>query len=131
MDAVLFGDVEDALIDWLNGRLTPPVSDRVPKVTTEMLPFVVVERLGGPKASVVTERPIVTVEAWASGWRAAHALSQLARQAVHQIAGENVNGLAFYKVDEFSGPARLPDPVSAKPRFVFTVSLTVRGFTSS
>lgn len=130
-NAVLFGDVEDALIDWLNAHLTPPVSDRVPKVTTEMLPFVVVERLGGPKATVVSEKATVTVEAWSTGYKAAHDLSQLARQATHQIAGQIVNGLVFYKVDEFSGPARLPDPISSKPRYVFTVSITVRGFTSS
>lgn len=129
--AVLFGDIEDALIDWLNAHLTPPVGDRVPKVTTEALPFYVVERLGGPKVSVVTENATVTVESWDNYWRSAQANAQLARQAVHNIAGEIVNGLVFYRVQEFSGPARLPDPVSSKPRVVQTFSITVRGFTSS
>lgn len=131
MSSVLFGDIDSAVIDYLNTRLTPPVTDRVPKVTTAMLPFVIVERLGGPKVSPVTEEATVTIEAWATGWKLAHDLAQLARQAVHDLAGLTVNGLVFYRVNEFSGPARLPDPIFGKPRVVFTVSVTVRGFTSS
>ena len=129
-DTVLFGDVEAALIDWLNTQLTPPVSDRVPKVTTEMLPLVVVERLGGPTVTVVTEQATVTVESWANGWKAANDLARAARKATHDIAGQTVDGLVFYKVTEFAGPARVPDPISNKPRVVFTVSIMVRGITS-
>lgn len=130
-NAVLFGDIEDALCVHLNSRLSEQVGTRVPKVTETLLPFVVVERLGGPKITVVSEQATVTVEAWAKTWRRAQDVAQLARQAIHDIEGEIVNGLVFYKVTEFAGPARLPDPVSNFPRFVFTVSIDVRGFTSS
>lgn len=125
-DAVLYGDVEDAVIIWLNSILEESVYDRVPSVTATMLPLVIVERLGGPQASVVTERATVTIESWAKSWRTAQNLIQRARQAIHNIAGETVAGLTFYRVDEFTGPGRLPDPVSGFPRFTFTVSITVR-----
>lgn len=130
-NTVLFGDVEAAVIDWLNIQLTPPVSDRVPKVTTEALPLIVVERLGGPAVTVVTEQATVTIESWANGWKTAMDNARLARKAVHDMPGNTINGLVFYKVGEFAGPARLIDPASSKPRVVFTVSITVRGFTSS
>ena len=129
-DTVLFGDVEAAVIDYLNSVLTPPVSDRVPVVTTAMLPFIVVERLGGPIVSVVTEQATVTVESWANGWKTANDNARLARKSVHDLAGLQINGLNFYKVTEFAGPARIVDPISSKPRVVFTVSLTVRGLQS-
>ncbi len=129
-NTVLFGDVEAAVIQWLNIQLTPPVSDRVPKVTTDALPLFIVERLGGPTDTVVTEQATVTVESWANSWGVAITNARLARKAVHDIAGNTINGLVFYRVQEFAGPGRLPDPVSAKPRVVFTVSLTVRGLTS-
>lgn len=124
--AALFGDVEDAVIIWLQSQLAESVYDRVPKVTGALLPLVIVERLGGPATSVVTEEATVTVEAWAKSWRTAQNLVQRARQAVHSLPGNVVAGLTFYRVREYAGPGRLPDPISGFPRFVFTVSLTVR-----
>lgn len=129
MTGILFGDVEDAVIDYLNASLPEPVSDRVPEKTRSALPFVVVSRLGGPRVTRVTEQATVTVEAWASTWRAAEDLVQRARRDVHDIEGQTVKGLTFYTVREFAGPARLPDPESGLPRNTFTVSLTVRALT--
>lgn len=127
--SVLFGDIEGAVIDYLNANLAEDVSDRVPTNTKDALPFVVVSRTGGPRVSLVTEKPTVTVEAWAKNWRDAEDLVQRARQQVHAMSGGVHNGLTFYGIAEFAGPARLPDPVSGSPRKTFTVSLTVRGLT--
>ena len=126
MGAVLFGDIEDAVIIWLNAHLTVDAYDRVPSVTNDMLSFVIIERTGGPAVTVVSERATLIVEAWAKSWRSAQDLMQLARQAVHDLPGEIVAGVAFSRVDEFAGPARLPDAVSGYPRFTMTVSVTVR-----
>ena len=126
MGAVLHGDIEDAVIIHLNARLAVNVYDRVPSVTNDMLPFVIIERTGGPAVTVVSERPTIVIEAWAKSWRAAQSLMQLARQAVHDLPGEIVAGVTFSRCDEWAGPARLPDPVSGYPRFTMSVSLTTR-----
>lgn len=125
---VLFGDVEQSVITWMQDQLTERVSDRPASVTPAMRDagFVVVERLGGPRTSLVAEDATLTIEAWAADWVAANDLALRARQAIHSIKGENIEGLTFYLVNEFSGPARLPGPDSKTPRVVFTVSTRVR-----
>lgn len=129
MTDVLFGDVEAAVIDRLDAALTEDVSDRVPNDASGVppVPFVVVARVGGPRVSLVTEQPTLTIEAWAKTWREAEDLIQRARQEVHAMAGGVHNGLTVYAVAEFAGPARLIDPVSGSPRKTLTVSMTVRG----
>lgn len=124
--AVLFGDVEDSVIIFLQSILEEQVYDRLPSVTATMLPLVIIERTGGAAQSVVTERANITVEAWAKDWRTAQGLAQRARQALHNLPGETVAGLTFYRCEEFAGPGRLIDPTTGFPRFTFTVSLTVR-----
>jgi hypothetical protein len=131
MDAVLFGDIEDAFADYLNVVLDTPVFDKAPKETSSRLPFIVLSRIGGPKVSVVTEAATLSIESWANGDKTAHDNAQLARQAIHRLPGQIVNGIVISRVDEFSGPARLPAPESNKPRYVFTVSVIARGFASS
>lgn len=131
MEAVLFGDIEDALADYLNGQLTPLVYDTAPKELASKLPFFVVSRIGGPKSTVVTEDATISIESWAAGYKAAHDNAQLARQAIHQLRGQTIGGIHIIRIQEFSGPARLPAPESNKPRYVFTVSVRARGFASS
>lgn len=122
-----FGDVEAALIDYLDAILDAPVMDQVP--TGGTLPNVVVSRLGGPRVTVVTEQATITVEARAATRTAAFDLCADARREIHGVEGRVLGGLTFYGVREFAGPAPLPDPESGVPRFVFTASMTVRAAT--
>ncbi len=111
-------------MSWLSSQLTEYVGDRVP--INDDLPGIVVSRLGGPRVTVASERPTLTVEAWAKDWRTANTLALKARQQVHSLVGRTVLGNTFSRCDEFAGPGRLSDPAGKLCRVTFTVSLTAR-----
>lgn len=122
-----FGDVEEAVITWLQAECAPVrIFDRIPKANSSLMPYVTVTRVGGPVVSPVTEEALLVIEAWAEDWATAQSTLQLARTALWGLPGHVVAGLTFARMAEFAGPARLPDPVSNFPRFTFTVSATVR-----
>jgi hypothetical protein len=127
--SVLFGDIELAVVHALNDALAITAYTMVPK--PRVAPFLIVQRVGGPTASVVHEDATITVESWGKADKSAHDNMQLARQAIHDLPKTSVDGLVFYRVQEFSGPARLPPPDGTERRFVQTFSITVRGLTSS
>lgn len=127
MTAPRFGNVERAVIEYLDALLAAPVGDRVPEGDPlAHVPNLVVVRLGGPRVSVVTEQATITVEARGATKVEAFDLCADARQLVHQLEGRRTGGLTFYGIREFAGPAPLPDPESGLPRYTFTVSMTVR-----
>jgi hypothetical protein len=125
-EVIVFPDAEGLVIDYLRDLLDVPVSGTVPNPRPGE--FVTVRRLGGVRRNLVTDAPMLTVEAWAAGDVAAHDLAQLARAHVHAMARASVlTEPAVYRVVEIAGPGHLPDPVSAQSRYVFTVEVAVRG----
>lgn len=129
--AVLYGNPEEAVIAHLqtalaSGGTDADVSDRVPAQTQSRLPFIIVERVGGPTTSIVTEDPTLVVESWAKDWRVAHDRLQLARRAIASLPGTTIGGLMVYRVAEVAGPGRLPVPDSNIARWTYTPSIRVR-----
>jgi hypothetical protein len=129
-EVIVFPDTEDLLVTFLAARLRArgydiPVTDAVPDQRPEA--FVVVTRHGGTRRNIVVDQPTIGVECWHTADKPAHDLAQLVRALIHSLRGSGELGVAVYRVQEFAGPANLPDPVSAQPRYTFTVSIDVRG----
>lgn len=93
--------------------------------------FVRVFRTGGPKQGHVVDAAQMTIECWANRDEDAAALAGIVRALVNAMRGEVLDGVQCYRVDEFSGPADLPDPESAQPRMTWTVAVWLRGSTLS
>lgn len=89
--------------------------------------FVRVLRTGGPRRAIVIDSAQMTVEAWSNDPAEAHDLAQAARAIVNSMAGTVQAGVIVANVDEFSGPADLPDPESGQARYTWTVSVNTRG----
>ncbi len=131
VDLVEFPDAEavvqavllDGLPDY--GRGDTAVKTKTPNPRPEE--FYVVRRTGGPWRDIVTDVPTIVVESWAQDKPTAAAMAQLARGLLHLASGTVVDGVAIYKVDEFSGPGDLPDPLSGQPRYVQTFAVAMRG----
>ncbi|MDV6290327.1 hypothetical protein R2F25_30430 [Streptomyces sp. UP1A-1] len=83
------------------------------------------ERIGGTRVDLVTDRPRIDVHCWASTEAAAMDLAQLARALLFAMPGWR--GAVAYDVAEVGGPNTLPDPTSDQPRVVFAVEVSLRG----
>jgi hypothetical protein len=130
---IRFGDIELAVVNRVRARLTAmgdPVQVGTVVPSTRPGRFVVIRRTGGPASEfVVTEWPQITVEAWGATPKQAHDLAQVVRSVIRAMPGQTLTGITVYRVDEFSGPANLPDPESTQSRYTWTVSLHVRAAT--
>lgn len=128
---VVFPDATDVVIFHLADELTAvfgetaPVGPRVPDPRPAK--FVRVVRTGGARLNVVADDPQITVESWAERDEDAHDLAQHCRAVLHAMPGTSVDGVAVYRVAEAAGPANLPDPESAQPRYVQTFTVALRG----
>jgi hypothetical protein len=116
-------DLAASLIVWLRPRVTDAtVGGRVPRDRPTR--FVLVRRIGGPWRRPMIDTPSIGVEAWAATQAQAHDLAQQVRSLVWSLQGGILNGVAIYRVEEFAGPAWLPDPTSGgDPRYVLTMSV--------
>lgn len=124
------GTVRTALLAGLPalGYSTVPVVGKVPdpRPTT----FIRLIRTGGVTNWPVIDRAMLTIEAWDERSDAfADALAQAARAVVSDMRGGVFGGVTVYNVDEFSGPANVPDPESFTPRSRWTVEVSCRGTT--
>lgn len=115
--------------DYTPGWAAVPVRKNVPNPRPSR--FVRVFRTGGTKANHVTDSAQLTIECWADKDHDAATLAGIVRGLVNSLRGEVVDGVQCYRVDEFSGPGDLPDPVSEQPRMTWTVSVWLRGSTLS
>lgn len=120
--AVLFPPVVATIVDYLNS-LIAPVEARSKIPDPRPAKFVLVKRTGGPRDSIVTETAQVTIEAWADSSVDAEDLALTCRAHLQALAGFG----SFYRVDEFSGPADLPDPQSHQSRWTWTIAVQQRG----
>lgn len=123
---IVFPDAAALLADHLRGVLDDVhVGTRVP--TDRPATFVLVRRLGGVRNTIVSDEPMIGVECWAATDATAHDLAQLCRGHLHALPGAVLAGTVVYRVADVGGPSDLPDPLSDQPRFVFTVSVGMRG----
>jgi hypothetical protein len=134
-EVIVFPDAAAVVINYLRVELDArgpaiPVVSRVPKQRPAT--FVTVERQGGQRRNLVVDDAQLGIDCWGSsdsgtGDQEAHDLAQLCRGLIHAAAGTTQGGVQIYRVEEFAGPALLPDPLSDQPRAVLTVVVSVRG----
>lgn len=130
-ELIVFPDVVSVVKSALDARLAElgvtgvPVVEKVP--AEHPARFVRLVRTGGASVWPVVDRAMITVEAWATSDKAADALAQAVRAVIKAMRGTVVAGIPVYTVVEFSGPANVPDPVSRRPRFTWTVEIGLRG----
>lgn len=124
-ELVTFPDTVALLVSYLNDNVVEPVRSRIP--TDRPTAFATVRRTGGPKRNLVTDQAQVTVESWGPTDEDAHDLAQDIRALLNALPGQIIDGVAVYRVDELSGPADLPDPLSDQPRYSQSFSVALRG----
>lgn len=124
---LVFPDVEALLTAWLRGQLTGvTVGNKLPNPRPD--PFVLIQRHGGVRQTVVTDAAQVGLECWAGRDYEAHDLLQQCRSLLlYQIPGQILDGHTVYRVDEMGGPSNLPDSTSSMPRWVMELQVHVRG----
>lgn len=116
-----FVDVEALVIAFLNARVTPPVSGKVPNPRPAT--FVRAWRTGGAAVNRVLERPTFTVQGWAGDDAVAAALTRECREYLltEYTAMPLVRG-----VEEITGPYFDPDPDTGIDRYSCSIQLSVR-----
>lgn len=120
-------DVEAWAVTFLRaglGALGDKVATKVP--ATMPARMVRVSLTGGSRSDVVTDRAQLTVECWADDEPTASNLARTAQAHMFSAAGAISNGLWVRAVDSVGGVQFFPDPDTSKPRYQFTVRLTVR-----
>lgn len=131
MELVLPNDALVLAVDWLRTNLDTEagytdlhVGSTIP--TDRPATFVVVTLTGGSLRDRVVDQAVVTVDSWAATHPAALDLAQWCRALMMATAGRVLDGHQIYRVDEFAGPALLPDDVSDQPRYRASYQLSVR-----
>jgi len=124
---LLFPDVEALLSTWLRAQLDgPQVGNKLPNPRPDL--FVLVQRHGGIRHTVVTDAAQMGLECWAVHDYEAHDLLQQCRSLLlYRLPGQILDGRTVYRVDEFGGPSNLPDPASSSPRWVMELQVHIRG----
>ena len=119
-------DIVAVLIVWLRTQLAvgKKVGAKVPDGPRGQ--FVLLRRVGGTWDRPVIDQASIAVEAWGATEAQAHDLCQEVRRLLHSRQGTAVSGVRIYVVEEFSGPAYLPDPESEEPRFTMTLNVRHR-----
>jgi hypothetical protein len=120
-EGILYPDIENLVCGYLRTRMAspPPTGIRVPSPRPNE--FIRVQRTGGIKETLVSEAAQVTVEAWAQSEERASLLLSTCRAIL------NAADATLYGVREFSGPANLPDPLSAQIRYTMSFQVRARG----
>lgn len=125
-EAFLAWAIRDAAIAGLDDR----VYSSLPKRPT--FPLAVVQRIGG--VGPVRQRldaPNIQVSTWAESQAAAHDLAAAARTAIHMTEGGTFGdndddcpvSIVVTAVNDSLGLAFIPDPDTAKDRYIFGVTL--------
>lgn len=124
MSLIVFQDAEALLVQYLATITDAHVSTDVPDPRPDT--FVTVQRAGGGMANLITDAPVLIIQAWAQSKEDAYDLCKLIRAHVNALAR---NGLVDWanRVDEAAGPGYLPDPDSETPRYQLTIQILVRG----
>lgn len=120
-EVITFPDAEALIVSYLDALIPEKVATKVPDPRPAAL--VRVMRTGGVRRAMTIDNPQITVQAWAATEVAASELIQRVRGLIH--AAESFGTVEVLKVDEFSGPANMPDPLTTHPRYSFTLSITL------
>lgn len=122
---VVFPDAVLVVVEYLRSKMPgTAVYSRVPDPRPRE--FVRVQRIGGLRDSLVTDRPRIDVECWSDSEEGAEALVSQVRAYTLAIAGRR-GDTTVYRVAEVSGPMWLPDSASGQPRYAFAVEFSTRG----
>lgn len=121
-------DVEAALVAHIRSVLsTRNVSAHVGKTVPNPRPtrLVRVTRKGGPRRNLVTDSPLVVVEAWDVDTVASFDLGSLVEAIVLSSSGSFIGTKSVWVNDVASvgGLSFFPDPDTSLPRYQFTVQL--------
>lgn len=128
--AVLFADTISLVIGAIREGLAITdivVDTAVPNDPGRPDMFITVRRHGGPRRDIVTDQAQISLESYAQTDFDARANLQQARAWVNAMRGTVRDGVSIYRIDEFSGPGDLPDPVSELPRSTMTFLVATRG----
>lgn len=125
MAAITFPDAAKVVIDRLRTALpTLTFCHEVPNIRPEV--FVRVYRVGGPRSNLVVDAASLAVESWAPDVDTAETNAQTVRGQLNALHEQAVNPAICY-IEEFSGPAELPDPLSGSRRITWTAAVHLRG----
>ncbi|MEW1867044.1 hypothetical protein AB0420_02400 [Streptomyces caelestis] len=113
------------LLEALAARgIDVPVRTRVPSPRPPR--FVRLERIGGTRVDLITDRPRIDVQCWGESEEDANDLATVVRALVLAIPGWRGTAVA-YDVAEVGGPNTMPDPESGQDRVVIAVEVSLRG----
>lgn len=125
---VVMPDAVAVVCGWLREQLaargiTVLVGSRVPSPRPDQ--FVRIERVGGPAATVVHDRPRLDVHCWGPDEAGAHDLMQVCRALLGAARG--TYGTTVLARPAVGGPQWLPDATSGQARYAFTLDISLRG----
>lgn len=116
-------DVELLVIEWLHAALSPVhVGTDVP--SSNVPRSIRVQRVGGPRSQVLDQARVL-VEVRASERGDCHDLTSDVRDLLRRLPGAHDEGTVT-GVEETGGPAWLPDPLTAQPRFTLALTVLVK-----
>lgn len=125
MSAVTFPDVAAVVISRLKTAL-PLLAFHHDVPNPRPTTFIRIFRTGGPRANLVVDSAQLTVESWAPDVDTAMTNAQAVRARLNALY-EQYASPAIYRIDEFSGPQELPDPLSDSRRVTWTAAVLIRG----
>lgn len=125
MSAVTFPDAAAVILSRLKVAL-PALAFHHDIPNPRPTTFVRVFRTGGPRANLVVDSAQLTIESWAPDIDVAMINAQSVRSKLNALH-EQIVSPSICRVDEFSGPAELPDPVSDSRRVTWSAAVLVRG----
>lgn len=125
MSAVTFPDAAAIVISRLKTAL-PALTFCHEVPAARPLTFTRIFRTGGPKANLVVDGAQLTIESWAPDVDTAMTNAMAVRARLNALP-EQIVSPAICRVDEFSGPQELPDPLSESRRVTWTAAVLVRG----
>lgn len=130
MQLIEFPDAETLLMAGVTVLLPEVLEGPVPRISTRVPSprpgeFILILRTGGVARDFYTDVPQITVEAWAKTETRAQLLAQKVRTVLRGL--HEIGGYAIYDVEEFAGPANLPDSLSGQPRYTATYAIPIRG----
>lgn len=123
----VFPDSEAIVGTWLrDGGLAvgQRVYSSIPKTPT--FPLITLRRIGGlPAEKHRLDRPMIQVDVWGTSKSEAQDIAQEARTRLHELEGQSVTGAVVAGVADTLGMSFIPDPPTARDRYIFGVSLVV------
>lgn len=117
---IVFPDAETVVMGWISGTVATSVPNPRPAE------FVRVIRTGGTRQTTATDAAQITIESFAQTETAAERKLAEIRADIF----ERANGRDARAVEELSGPANLPDPLTGQPRYIQTFIIHLKGVTA-